>query len=470
MKECSVSVGKNYSLIELLEAVDGVGEERKDEGEEEKKCEICGEEEQKMVCCDCGEGCRRQCESCCVHLHQLDQLSIHRRTQIKRKEKKGEEKEEEKEEEEQIKEEDKKEGDEDEAEKKGKSKQKPKRRKKKSKGVSKKGSTQVSPIATKVMSLLNQKKHISAFFTAFHHAWSDGDCAAILAMCYFDGVGTKISEIAAPKWAQFADESGSWFGKGIWFYLKGSDFYDQVNPILLPFADEGNSLAQRCVGRCFEHFGEKETSFIYYCKGAEQGIACATNNMAGNLEDGVGVEKDEPKAFKIMTELADEHCWPQSQKNIGYDYQSGSCGVEVDEKKAAHYFKLAADQGHLIAMNMLAACYHEGKGVPQSNLLTYHTYKMAHEGGLLAGTSNLGFCFSNGVGVEKDDGMAVYYYTIAADKGSVYSQKILANRFENGRGVEQNHERALHYFRLAAKEGDKEAIEAVNRLDPKEPN
>ena len=57
-------------------------------------------------------------------------------------------------------------------------------------------------------------------------------------MCYFDGVGTKISEIAAPKWAQFADESGSWFGKGIWFYLKGSDFYDQVNPILLPFADE----------------------------------------------------------------------------------------------------------------------------------------------------------------------------------------------------------------------------------------
>ena len=172
MKECSVSVGKNYSLIELLEAVDGVGEERKDEGEEEKKCEICGEEEQKMVCCDCGEGCRRQCESCCVHLHQLDQLSIHRRTQIKRKEKKGEEKEEEKEEEEQIKEEDKKEGDEDEAEKKGKSKQKPKRRKKKSKGVSKKGSTQVSPIATKVMSLLNQKKHISAFFTAFHHAWS----------------------------------------------------------------------------------------------------------------------------------------------------------------------------------------------------------------------------------------------------------------------------------------------------------
>eukprot|EP00008_Paramoeba_atlantica_P001974 CAMPEP_0201504998 /NCGR_PEP_ID=MMETSP0151_2-20130828/85524_1 /ASSEMBLY_ACC=CAM_ASM_000257 /TAXON_ID=200890 /ORGANISM="Paramoeba atlantica, Strain 621/1 / CCAP 1560/9" /LENGTH=272 /DNA_ID=CAMNT_0047898813 /DNA_START=597 /DNA_END=1415 /DNA_ORIENTATION=- len=269
----------------------------------------------------------------------------------------------------------------------------------------------------------------------------------------------------AKKWSKFASESGSWFGKGIDFYVNGTDGYKDANPILIPFADEGNSLAQRCVGRCFEHLDEEKLGFEYYCKSAEQGLASGTNNMAASLEDGAGTEKDYPRALEIMTKLAEEVGWPQSLKNLGYYYKFGTCGVEIDYKKSVQFLKPAVDQGQLYAMNMLADSYHGGKGVTKSGNLAFLTYKMAHEGGLLSGTSNLGFCYANGVGVEKDDGMAVYYYTLAAEKGSTYSQKNLAKRFESGRGVEKDVAQALHYFRLAAEKGDEESKEGVKRLE-----
>jgi TPR repeat protein len=48
-------------------------------------------------------------------------------------------------------------------------------------------------------------------------------------------------------------------------------------------------------------------------------------------------------------------------------YQAGE-GVQVDNERAVHYFRLAAEQGSINARYMLAMCYRQGLGVGKSHV------------------------------------------------------------------------------------------------------
>ncbi|KAF0529897.1 calmodulin-dependent protein kinase [Gigaspora margarita] len=67
-------------------------------------------------------------------------------------------------------------------------------------------------------------------------------------------------------------------------------------------------------------------------------------SLGYNYQNGIGVEKDEHKAFFYYQKSADMGD-AQGTRGVGYCYQNG-IGVEKDEHKAFIYYQKAAEMGH----------------------------------------------------------------------------------------------------------------------------
>ena len=122
--------------------------------------------------------------------------------------------------------------------------------------------------AKHVTHLFNTANLTKAFRYAYKHSQTDPDCAALLGLCFFDGYGTPIINSEAKVWAGFGAESGSNLAKGILYYTK--QYYAKAFKYLLPFAKEGNSVCQRCVGRFFDWREDYSVAFQYYWKSSQQ--------------------------------------------------------------------------------------------------------------------------------------------------------------------------------------------------------
>jgi TPR repeat protein len=79
-------------------------------------------------------------------------------------------------------------------------------------------------------------------------------------------------------------------------------------------------------------------------KRAEGDDAEAMNILGGYYSDGMmGLPQDYGKGIELYTRAANLGC-TRAYGNVGYSYQNG-LGVERDEKKATHYYELAAMGG-----------------------------------------------------------------------------------------------------------------------------
>ena len=87
-------------------------------------------------------------------------------------------------------------------------------------------------------------------------------------------------------------------------------------------------------------------------KRAKAGDAIAIHDLGCNYASGDdGYPQDDTKAFELY-QRAGEHGHANAYYSISNAYLRGD-GVEVDEKKAIHYWELAAIRGHPIARNNL---------------------------------------------------------------------------------------------------------------------
>ena len=81
--------------------------------------------------------------------------------------------------------------------------------------------------------------------------------------------------------------------------------------------------------------------------------------------------------------------------NLGCKYLNGD-GVSRDYKKAAEYFRNAAEQGHAIAQYNLGLMYELGDGVPQSYSNAFSWYLKAAEQGLARAQYDLASLYERG--------------------------------------------------------------------------
>ncbi len=110
-----------------------------------------------------------------------------------------------------------------------------------------------------------------------------------------------------------------------------------------PLAEEGDAMAQFCVGRLFANgFGvdmNDELALQWYGRSAEQGYS-------------------------------------EAQYNLGLMHSNG-WGVEMNDEEAAKWYRRAAELGFIQAQTSLAKLCHKGRGVEQDLIEAYMWYDIA---------------------------------------------------------------------------------------------
>ena len=102
-------------------------------------------------------------------------------------------------------------------------------------------------------------------------------------------------------------------------------------------------------------------------------------------------------------------------------YRNGE-GVVRDPKKAAEWYRKAAEQGYADAQNNLGLLYAGGTGVVKDEAKAAEWYRKAAEQGNAAAQNNLGLLYVDGRGVAKDEAKAVEWYRKAAKQGHEAAQ------------------------------------------------
>lgn len=165
------------------------------------------------------------------------------------------------------------------------------------------------------------------------------------------------------------------------------------------------------------------------------GLVSVSKSALADLNQGWSAYKDDDfeLALKEWTPLA-VHGDAEAQFLVGSMYDKGE-GVPQDQKTAAVWFQLAADQGHVFAQYNLGLSYQYGQGVPKDYVTALIWYKLAAEhGDFDSGTNlpvmyamfNLGVMYANGEGVAQDYVRAYMWWSICASMGNEDARKNLA--------------------------------------------
>lgn len=116
-----------------------------------------------------------------------------------------------------------------------------------------------------------------------------------------------------------------------------------------------------------------------------------------------------------------------AQGYIGLMYNQGHSG-EQNINKAAKWYSLASDQGHIPSKWRLAMLYYHGSGVTQDYQKAADLYHSAAKQGDIYSQKALGIIYSKGLGVPKDNILAYSWFNIASNNGfksaKKYQQKI----------------------------------------------
>ena len=224
---------------------------------------------------------------------------------------------------------------------------------------------------------------------------------------------------------------------------------------ILELANEGDACAQNNLGAMYYYGHGVEQSYEkaleWLQKAAEQGFARAQYSLGCMYDKGTGVEQSDEKTAEWVLKAAEQGL-ARAQYSLGCMYAKGA-GVEQSDEKAVKWYQKAAKQGIARAQNNLGFMYQNGRGVERSYEKAVEWYLKAVEQGLADAQNNLGFMYKNGRGVEQSYKKAVEWFLKAAEQGNASAQNNLGVMYHKGTGVEQSYKKAVEWFQKAAKQG-----------------
>lgn len=114
-------------------------------------------------------------------------------------------------------------------------------------------------------------------------------------------------------------------------------------------AAAGDAQAQYQMGLLYQEGGEVQQDYrkaaAFFAQAAEKGHAEARYQLARCYYAGSGVERDSVKARSLLAAAADAGS-VEAQFHLAGTYARGKGGVRKNERKAAYWYKRAAEQGH----------------------------------------------------------------------------------------------------------------------------
>jgi len=144
--------------------------------------------------------------------------------------------------------------------------------------------------------------------------------------------------------------------------FNGLALYAQTEPkldiaVLKANARRGDTRAQFNLGLCYAQGKgvpvDKEESFKWLQKAAEQGHPIAQGAVASCYRNGAGVPKDAEESFKWLRKAAEQGN-ATAQHLLGLYYFKG-IGVPKDDGEAVKWFRKAAEQGYKATLSFKAA-------------------------------------------------------------------------------------------------------------------
>ena len=166
---------------------------------------------------------------------------------------------------------------------------------------------------------------------------------------------------------------------------------------------------------------------------------------------GLGIPKDQKKAFEMLVEL-------HKEGNMDATYKLGSKHLAINNiSQAFTLFKKAADGDHLPSMKRLAALYIDYK---QDTVEGFYLLKKAAERGDTESMFYLGTLYTVDHKL-KDEKEAFKWISMAATKGWVPAIRQLGVLYRSGFGVAKDIEKAVLKLERAADEGDYSANEIL---------
>jgi hypothetical protein len=115
------------------------------------------------------------------------------------------------------------------------------------------------------------------------------------------------------------------------------------------------------------------------------------------------------------------------------------------------------EQQDAAAMNALATCLENGKGIARNYNDAFRYYETAARLGYSRAKHNLGRCYEHGIGTARNLKNAAYFYRLAAGEGIPDAQNSYAICLQYGFGVEANPVEAAKLYELAAREQNPDA-------------
>ncbi len=168
-------------------------------------------------------------------------------------------------------------------------------------------------------------------------------------------------------------------------------------------------------------------------------------------------------ALEMFEALAEEGRG-EAQFFVGFLYDT-SDDIAKDPAAAAIWYQMAADQGHPMALNNLAALYLDGRGVSRDIDRAVALYQKAARGGDPVAQTNLGQLYMNGRGVPRIPGEAIAWFRKATRQDHGPAMYFLGLMQLRGWGMPVDREEARNWFTKAAATGSEAAERALEELE-----
>jgi len=206
---------------------------------------------------------------------------------------------------------------------------------------------------------------------------------------------------------------------------------------------------------CFNRIPRLETGWRYYaCCGKVICSGCSYAPVYDNQGNEVDNDKQNECPFcRVVAPKSDKELIKRLNKrveagdaeaiyNLGWSYRDGTNGYPQDYTKALELFHRAGSLGDIRAYNYIGFAYENGRGVEIDKKKAIHYYKLSAMGGNVAARYNLG-CME--LQVDNVD-RAIKHFMIAARGGEMDSLNRIKKLYSNGQVAKDDYMKALRLY------------------------
>lgn len=156
--------------------------------------------------------------------------------------------------------------------------------------------------------------------------------------------------------------------------------------------------------------------------------------------------------------------WGASNAQTDFDIRADSPNLEAEFTKELDAWLLRAYGGERDAQFKVAVLFANDQFRAADHEQAAHWYKQAALQGHILAQYNLGHQYLTGLGVERDEANAMQWWLKAATQEHALSQFNVGRAYYLGIGLETDHKKARHWFERASKNNEPKSTEILKQL------